>query len=79
MQLRITENKMYKPPDMLTLVTKTIQLNELWKLREAAVQASKDISDHDAKLSRLISEGLRKHQPYHRPTSPAPPPTASMP
>jgi hypothetical protein len=74
MQSRITENKMYKPPDMSTLVTKTIQLNELRKLREAAVQASKDISDHDAKLSRLISEGLRKHQqPYHRPASPAPP------
>ena len=79
MQSRITENRTYKPPDMSTLVTKTIQLNELRKLREAAVQASKDISDHDAKLSRLISEGLKKHhQPYHRPTSPAPPPTATV-
>jgi len=71
-QSRITENKLYNPPDMSTLVTKTIQLNELRKLREAAVQASKDISDHDAKLSRMISESLRKHQPYHRPASPAP-------
>jgi hypothetical protein len=62
---------MYKPPDMSTLVTKTIQLNELWKLQKVAVQASKDISNHDAKLSRLISEGLRKHQPYHHPASPA--------
>jgi hypothetical protein len=74
MQSRITENRMYKPPDMSTLVTKTIQLNELRKLREAAVQASKDISDHDVKLARMIAEGLRKHQPYHhRPASPAPP------
>jgi hypothetical protein len=71
MQSRIMENRMYKPPDMSTLVTKTIQLNELWKFREAAVQASKDISDHNAKLSRLISEGLTKHQPYHHPASPA--------
>jgi hypothetical protein len=63
-QSLITENRMYKPPDMLTFVTKTIQLNELWKLCEAAVQASQDIFNHNAKLSLLISEGLRKHQPY---------------
>jgi hypothetical protein len=70
MQSRIMENRMYKPPDMSTLVTKTIQLNELWKLCKAAVQASKGISNHNAKLSRLISGGLRKHQPYHCPASP---------
>jgi len=75
MQSRITENRMYKPADTSTLVTKTIQLNELWKLHKAAVQASKDISDHDVKLSWLIAEGLRKQQPYHRPASPALPTT----
>jgi hypothetical protein len=32
---------MYKPPNMSTLVTKTVQLNELWKLRKAAVHISR--------------------------------------
>jgi hypothetical protein len=58
---------------MSTLVTKTIQLNELRKLRQAAVKASKEISDHDAKLAKMISESLRKQQPYHRPASPGGP------
>lgn len=72
MQSRITDNKLYEPPDMSTLVTKTIQLNELRKLREAAVQAAKELSEHDTKLARMISESLRKHQPLHRSASPGP-------
>jgi hypothetical protein len=72
MQTRITEDKLYAHPDMSTLITKTAQLNELRKLREAAVQASKEISDADAKLTRMIAEGLKKHQPHQRPAHPAP-------
>jgi transcription termination factor NusB len=72
MQSKITDNKTYAQPDMSTLVTKTIQLNELRKLREATVQASKEIADHDTKLSRMISDSLKRHQPYQRPASPGP-------
>jgi hypothetical protein len=58
---------------MLTLVTKTAQLNdEFHKLCEAAVQASIDILDEDVKITRMITEGLKKQQSYQRPASSAP-------
>ena len=72
MRARITENNVYSHPDMSTMVTKTAQLNKLRKLREAAVKASTDIADADIRLTRLIAEGLRKQQHYHRPNSPSP-------
>jgi len=59
MQCRITANKLYTQPDMSTLVTKTSQLNELRKLREAAVQAAKEIANHDTKLNKLIAENMK--------------------
>jgi hypothetical protein len=66
------DTKLYTQPDMSTLITKTIQLNELRKLCEAAVQAAKEISDQDTKLAGMVYESLKKQQPYHCPTSPAP-------
>jgi hypothetical protein len=70
MQTRITETKLYTHPDMSTMITKTPQLNE------AAVHATKEISEEDVKLNRLIANSLKKQQHYHRPTPLTP--TASV-
>lgn len=72
MQTCITEDKLYAHPDMSMLITKTAQLNELHKLHKAAVQASREISDADTKLNRMIIKGLKKHQSYQCSTSPSP-------
>ena len=74
LQHRLTDQKIYSFPDMSKLPTKTLQVQELRKLREAAVLGHKALNEDHARITKVVTDELRrKPPPMHRPASPAPP------
>ena len=54
------ENSGYKLPVLSTLTTKTIQMSELRTLRTFAVKAWQDTQLHDKRLTRMMTDIIRK-------------------